>query len=118
MNGEKIANMAMVLKVGLIMQSMRAIMNTVRNTELELLSGVTGHHILVSFIIITFMEKVSTPGPIIEFTKENGDQTKCMERVLSLGQMEENTSVNMLKIKREVMENSSGLMEGATEVNG
>ena len=64
------------------------------------------------------MAKVSIPGLTTEFTKENGDQTKCMEKERSHGPTVGNMLVSMPKIKSVVMENSYGQMEGAIEASG
>ena len=64
------------------------------------------------------MEKVFTLGLITEYMKVNGDQIKCTERVHLHGLMEENMLENMLKIRKEGMENSYGQMEDVIAVNG
>jgi hypothetical protein len=64
------------------------------------------------------MEKECILGQIIENMKVNGKQIKCTVKELSHGLMGENILGNTQKIKRKVMENSSGQMEGAIEVNG
>ena len=64
------------------------------------------------------MEKVFTSGQTTEFMKENGDQIKCMVKVLSHGPTVENMLVSMRKIKKEVTVSLYGQMEDATEVNG
>lgn len=110
--------MVMVSRAGLIMPNMKATTNTERNTESELSNGVMALLTLVNSIIITSMEKVCILGPIIESTKENGDQIKCTEKVPSPGQMVVNTSASTSKIKNEDTVSSSGLMEDATEENG
>ena len=54
----------------------------------------------------------------IENMKVNGKQIKCTVKEHSHGLMEENILENIQKIKRKVLENSSGQMEGVIEVNG
>ena len=72
----------------------------------------------MSSITITSTVKVYTPGKTIEFTKVNGDLTRCMAKEHSLGPMEENMLVNMLKIRREDTVSLYGQMVDATEANG
>lgn len=117
-NGEKIANTDMVSRVGQIMLNMKVITNTGKNTVSVLSNGAMALLTSENFIIIIFMVKVSIHGQTTEFTKGNGDPTKCMEKVPLHGQTGENTSENMLKTRNVDMENSSGLTEDATEVNG
>ena len=93
-------------------------MKMAKNTESELSNGQTSRFILESFIITTSTVKAYTPGPIIENTKENGETTKCMGKVLSYGQMVANTLVSTLTIRKKAMVSSSGLMVGVIEVNG
>lgn len=69
-------------------------------------------------IITTSMEKESTLGLTTDTMKENGGAIKCTEKVLSHGVMDASTLVNMLKIRKEVTENSSGQTEDATEESG
>lgn len=69
----------------------KAIMNMEKSTESEHLSGPMGPRTSENSTTITFMVREFTPGPIIENTKATGEQTKCMERELSIGQTAENT---------------------------
>ena len=64
------------------------------------------------------MERVFTPGRIIENSKESGEQTKCRAKVHSRGPMEESMLASTLKTKRKDMANSSGQMVGVTEESG
>lgn len=64
------------------------------------------------------MEKEFIRGQIIENTKVNGGLIKCMVKAHLYGQMDVNIWVNIQKIKRKVMGNLLGLMEGAIEENG
>ena len=100
------------------MPDMKVIMKMVKNMESELSNGQTSQITLESFTITTSMEKVYTPGLIVENTKENGVITKCMEKELSYGPMVESILVNIRMIKRKVTVSSSGLMAGAIEENG
>ena len=117
-NGEKIANTDMESRVGQIMQNMKVITSMVRNTASVLSNGVMDHLTSVNFTTIIFMVKVCIHGQTTEFTKVNGDQIKCMGKVLLLGQTGVNMLENMLRTKNVVMENSFGLMVDATEANG
>ena len=89
--GKKTDKMAMELKLGLIMLNMKAIMNSVKNMELEPLNGQTILHILENSIIIIFMEKEFIPGQIIENMRVNGEEIKCTVKEPSHGPMEEST---------------------------
>jgi len=117
-NGEKIVNTDMESRVGQIMQNMKVITSTVRNTASVLSNGVMDHLTSVNFTIIIFMVKVCIHGQTTEFTKVNGDQIKCMGKELSHGLTGVNMLENMLKTKNVDMENSFGLMVDATEANG
>ena len=66
-------------------------MNSARNMESALSNGQTAQHISESFTTIIYMEKESTPGSMGVSTKENGEQIKCMAKVLSSGQTAGNT---------------------------
>ena len=117
-NGEKIVNTDMESRVGQIMQNMKVITNTVKNTASVLSNGVMDRLTSVNFTIIIFMVKVCTHGQTTESTKVNGDQIKCMGKELLHGQTGVNMLENMLKTKNVVMENLFGLMVDATEANG
>jgi hypothetical protein len=116
--GKKINNMATELKLGQMKLNMRETTNLERNMGSELSNGQISLLILENFTIIIFMVKVCILGSITVSMKESGEQTKCMEKELLVGLMEENTSDNMPKIKKEVMENLYGQIDAATEVNG
>ena len=90
----------------------------VRSTASELSSGPMALLILESFTTIISTAKASTLGLTIENTKATGEQTKCMAKVLSIGQMVESMLENTPKIRRKAMENSFGPMVDAIEVNG
>lgn len=72
----------------------------------------------VTFIKITFMEQVSTSGPMVEFTKENGSTTKWKVRVLSPGAMGVVTSENIRMIKNTDKELLNGQMVESILANG
>ena len=116
--GKKIDKMVMVLKLGLIMRNMKAIMSLVKNMELELLNGLTDPPISENSIIIIFMEKEFILGQIIENTRANGVEIKCMAKERSHGPMEENMLVNMQMIRKKDMVNLYGPMADVIEVNG
>jgi hypothetical protein len=83
--GKKTDNTATELKLGLIMQNTKETTNTARSMESAHLNGQMAHLILVNFSTIISMEKVSIPGQITEFTKVNGEPTKCTEKELLHG---------------------------------
>jgi hypothetical protein len=116
--GEKINNTDLVLRHGLMAQDMKVTMNTERNMEQELSSGLTVQCILENSIITIFTERVCIHGVMEESMKVNGEIIKCMEKVLLLGQMAENMLVNTLMIRNKDMENSFGLTEDVIKETG
>jgi hypothetical protein len=92
--GKKINNTVMVLKHGLMVLSMRAIMNMGKSMGPVLSNGLMGPCISENSIIITSMVRESTPGVMGVNMKENGATTKCMERVLLRGLMVEDMSAS------------------------
>ena len=111
-------NRVMVLKLGLMVLSMKAIMKMEKSTGSGHSDGQMVPYILGNFKIIIYMEKVFTHGLTIENTKENGDKTKCTEKALLYGQTAVNIQVNMQKTKKKDTENSIGRTEDATEESG
>lgn len=116
--GKKINNTVTESKLGQTKLSTKATMNSERNTVSALLSGLINQLILENSTTIIFMGKVSTLGLTAVSMKENGEQTKCMGKELSVGQMDENTSGSMPKTRNVVTANSSGPIDVVTEVNG
>ena len=116
--GRKIVKMDTELRLGLMGQSMRVIMNWVRNMELAHLNGQMAQYLLGNFTIIIFMEKVFTLGLIIENTKVSGVQTKCMEKEHSHGLTEGNILESMLMIRKKGTGNLIGQMADVIGVNG
>ena len=116
--GKRIGSMDMELRPGPMELNMKEIMNQEKNTGSGHSSGVMVLFILVSFITTIFTEKEFTHGQIIENTKENGEQTRCMVKVHLHGQMVENILENMLMIRKKDMENSIGLMGDAIVGSG
>ena len=98
--------------------NMKETTNSEKSTELGLLSGLINQHILENSTTTTFMVKVFTHGLTGVSMKENGELTKCMAKELSVGQMVGSISVNMQKTRKEATENSFGLIDDVTEVNG
>ena len=90
-NGEKINSTAMELRHGLMELGTKVITNMERSTVQEPLSGLMVPCILVSSIIITFTERESTHGAMAGSMRANGEITRCMVKVHSLGQMGEST---------------------------
>ena len=84
-------NRVMVLKLGLMVLSMKAIMKMEKSTGSGHSDGQMVPYILGNFKIIIYMEKVFTHGLTIENTKENGNKTKCTGKALLYGQ----TAVNI-----------------------
>tara|TARA_B110001450_G_C17596766_1_gene471185 strand:- start:235 stop:471 length:237 start_codon:yes stop_codon:yes gene_type:complete len=74
--------------------------------------------ISVSSTTIISTVKVSTLGLIIENMKATGEPTKCTEKALSTGPMEESMLESTLRIRKKATENSFGLMADATEASG
>jgi hypothetical protein len=116
--GRKIDSTVTALKPGQTMPSTRATTSKERSTALELSNGLIPLRTSVSFIIITFMARASTRGPTEEFTRANGEPTKCTEKALLPGRMAGSMSESTVKTRKEVMENSSGQMVAATEESG
>lgn len=109
-NGLKINNTDMVLKLGQIVHVMKVIMNMERSTGPVHSSGLILLCSLGSFITIIFMEKVFICGVTVENMRVNGKIIKCTEKEVSLGAMEECTWASMLMTKRMGMVNSNGQM--------
>jgi len=116
--GGRTNNMGMEWRRGLIKLSTREIMSTEKNMGLELSNGQTDQHTLGNFITIIFMVKVYIPGLTVENMRVSGELTRCTVKALLVGRMAENILDNMLKIKKEAMVNSFGLIKDAIEVNG
>jgi len=106
--GKKINNMGMVLKHGLMVLSMRVIMNMGKNMEPVLSSGPMGPCILENSIIIISMGRESTPGATAVSMKANGATIKCMARVHLRGLMVENMWVSTSTTRNRAMESSFG----------
>ena len=116
--GRTTDNMDMELRHGQIMLGTRATTNTVKNTILAPLNGLTVLHISVSFIKIIFTEKAFTLGRTRENMRVTGKPIKCMAKVRSLGLTAESTLVNIVTIKRKDMGSFSGQMADAIGENG
>ena len=84
----------------------------------ESLYGATKAHMMATFIKTISMVQVSTSGPMVEFTKENGSTTKWKAKVLSLGVTVVVTSENIKMIKSTVKEHLNGQMVENTLANG
>jgi len=97
---------------------MKVTTNMERSTVPGLSNGQMAPCILENFITITFTERESILGQMVENTKVNGEIIRCTEKVHFLGLTEENTSVSMLMIKSKAMVNSYGLMVVAIKVTG
>ena len=87
-SGEKTSSMGMGLKHGQMVLGTMGITNMGRNMEQGLLSGLTTHNTLESFITIIFMGRECILGVMAGNMKENGEIIKCMEKEPSHGQME------------------------------
>ena len=87
-NGFKTSSMAMESKVGQMAPNMKVTMRSGSSTELVLLNGQINQFLLVSSTVTIFMAKVFTLGKTVVNMKENGEQTECMEKEHSPGQME------------------------------
>ena len=72
------------------MPNTKATTNTVKNMESVLSNGAMALRTSENSIITIFMVRVFTLGQTTESTKENGDQIKCMVKVLLHGLMGEN----------------------------
>ena len=88
-NGKRISNMGMGKKRGLMVLSMKVIINMGRSMGLVHLNGQIRACMWESSITIIFREKEYIPGVMAENMKENGNQIKCMVRELLDGKMEE-----------------------------
>jgi len=107
--GKKINNTVMELKHGLMVLSMRVIMNMEKSMEPVLSSGQMDPCISENSIIIISMERESTPGATAVSMKANGATTKCMARVHLRGPTGENMLVSTSMTRNRAMENSFGL---------
>ena len=116
--GKRINSTAMESKPGQMLLNMKVTTSLAKSMESVPSSGLTDQPILGNSIITIFMEKVFTLGPTTVSMKENGEPTKCTEKELSHGLMEENTSVSMLKIRKKATESLYGQTVAATEANG
>lgn len=116
--GEKTSNMDMEWKHGPMEPNMKGTMNMGRNMELVHSNGLITLNTLESSITTIFMGKESTLGVMGEDTKVNGKTIRCMEKGLSLGQMEGNMWESTLMIRNKVMVNSFGLMADLTRETG
>jgi len=108
--GKKINKMEKGLKHGQMVLNKMVNMSLERNTELVHLIGLMEVYMRDIFMIIIYKEEVNKHGVIIEFMKENGKITKCMEMEYLNGQTEENRMENILTIKSKVLEHSHGQM--------
>ena len=116
--GKKTASTAMASNHGRTTPGTKATMNTEKNTESAISSGLMALRTLENFIITIFMGKEFTPGKTVVVTQANGKATKCTEKGPFRGLMAENTSANTPKTKSAATENSFGLTAGAIEENG
>ena len=116
--GKKIDNMVTEQKHGQMVHTTKVIMNMERSTVQVTSDGQTALVIQGNFIITIFMAKVFTLGKTVVNMKENGEQTECMEKEHSPGQMEGSLQVNMQMTKRKDTESLFGLMEGVIVENG
>ncbi len=93
--GRMISSTGTVRKHGRMELIMKDNMRKGKNMEKENLYLQMGQCMRDSSIIMTFMVMECTFGLITENIKENGKETKCMEKELQLGQMVEVTRESM-----------------------
>lgn len=89
-----------------------------KNMDWANLIGQMVHHMMENSSTIILKGRVYMYGLISDNIMETGLITKCMDKGSSLGKMEGNTKVNILKIRNRVMEYLPGQMAENMKVSG
>ena len=116
--GKKTSSMVMVGKFGLTVPCLPEIMLMERSKVVVLLPGLMEVLIAATFLKTIFMVEASISGLMEEYMMVLGRTIRCTDMASSHGPTEEDTMVNMKKIKNKVRELSDGLMEDSTSVAG
>jgi len=116
--GLKISNTERELRSGPMVLAMKDHIKMERSTDLASSCGPTDQPMKVILLTITLMEKVYTPGLMVEDTKANGVITRCTAKVYLFGLTAVSTKETTMMIRKKVMVYLSGLMVAATTVNG
>jgi len=101
--GRMISNLDMVKRNGRMVHFTKEIMRLGRSKEKVHLFGVTIVLMKVIFMKIIFMEKGNMFGKMGEFILGNGITIKCMEQVVSHGQMVASTKAPTKTIKSKAL---------------
>jgi hypothetical protein len=96
--GEKINNMDLVLKNGLMVPVIRVTTSKVKSMARASLCGQMVAPLMEIFLTIILKAEVSTNGLMAEFLTENGKTIKCKDMGLSLGPMAGNMLANIMMI--------------------
>ena len=94
-NGKKINNTVMVLKLGLMALDIKENTSKARNMVKANSHGLMEAHLLDSSLITISKDRVSTIGPMEENSTDLGKTIRWREVVFSRGQTEEDTKETM-----------------------
>jgi hypothetical protein len=117
-NGLKIDKVVKVLKLGLMVLVMLAVIKMGKNAVKENLNGLMDHLMKVIFLIIILMGKVFILGEIKDNILEIGLIIKWKVKEFLLGLIIESIMGIIIMIKKMVLELLNGLMEGNLLVIG
>merc|ERR1711970_1469981 len=101
--GSMTNNMDLEKNIGQMAHSMKETISTVKKMALANFCGQINLHIVVISLIIIFMVKEDTDGPMAVSTMVIGNVTRCMVMAHSHGQTAGNMMANTLMIKSRDM---------------
>ena len=116
--GKKTNSMDLEWRLGQMAQDTRDITSTEKSMGEVNSIGLIEVRMMVIFMIIIFMEGVSTPGVMEVSMMENGRKTRWMEKASLLGSTIEDTKASTEMIRRKVMESSNGETVAAIKASG
>ena len=93
--GSMMSNMASVRRYGLMEASTRAIMSTVKSTDMENSLGLTARHTKVISLTTKYVAKAITNGPTRTSIGALGREVKCMVKGSTRSPMDDDTSESL-----------------------
>ena len=116
--GKMICKMVLERKNSKMDQSTMECLKMVKSGDKALINGLTNQFIPETGSTITSKEKVSTKGPMAEFTTASGKKISFMAREFIHGRTAEDMKENTNMIKSMEWAPTTGLMAKLTKVNG
>lgn len=111
--GKKTSSMAMVVKCGLMVLPLKVIMLMGENKVKELLPGLIAPHTQETLMRIIFKAKECINGQMVEYIRELGIITRCMDMECSPGQMAGGMKEIIVMTRSRVEALSNGVMVGS-----